>query len=87
MRNVFFCVYHKSVWDKEWKYIVYRNKWIDFSKIKVVNEYCRWVHASVRSVKNSGSLEIFNASITDLQAIMKICHAQYYFKYNLKSYS
>ena len=65
-------------------------------KIKVVNKYCRWVHARVRSAENCSSLEIFNASMTDLQAIAQIynyksCdyaiinHARYYFKYNLKS--
>ena len=30
---------------------------------------------------------MFNASMTGLQAITQICHAQYYFKYNLKNYS
>ena len=53
----------------EQKNIVYRNKWIDFGKIKGENKYCRWVHASVRSVENCSSLEIFNASMTDLQAM------------------
>ena len=64
-----FFLYCKFGWDMEQKNIVYRNKWIDFGKIKGENKYCRWVHASVRSVENCSSLEIFNASITDLQAM------------------
>ena len=36
--------------------------------------------ASIRSVEDSSSLEIFNASMTDVQAITRICHAQYCFK-------
>ena len=60
-------------------------------EIKVVNKYCRKVHASIRSIENCCSLEIFNASITDLQGKTQICnykscnyaiinHARYYFK-------
>ena len=42
------------------------------------------MRASIRSVGNCSSLEIFIASITDLQAITEIRHARYCFKYNLK---
>ena len=83
LRNAFFFVYHKFDWDKEQKQFTEIN--IDFSKIKVVNKYHRWVRTSIRSVENCSSLEILNAFMTGLQAITQICHAQYYFKYNLKS--
>ena len=60
--------------------IVYSNKyWYNKS-----SKHCKWVRyvsgASIRSVENCSSLEIFNASMTDVQAITRICHAQYCFK-------
>ena len=36
LRNVSLFIYHKFGWDMEQKYIVYRNKQIDFGKITVV---------------------------------------------------
>ena len=51
LRNAFFFVYHKLDWDME--------EINRFGKIKVVNKYCSWVHASVRSVENCSSLEIY----------------------------
>ena len=78
-----FFVYHKFGCDMEQKYIVYRNKQIYFGKVKGKNMYCRWVHASVTSIESCSSLEIFNASVTDLQVVTQICHAQHYLKYNL----
>ena len=41
------------------------------------------MHASVGSVENCSSLEIFIASMTGLQTITQICYVHYYFKYNL----
>ena len=46
---------------------------INFGKIKIVNENYSGVYAIDRSSENS--MEKFNASMTELQAITQICHA------------
>ena len=66
----FFFVYHKFGWDMQQKYVVYRNKQTDFVKMKVVNKYCRWVHASVRLVEYCSFVEIFSAG--DIQKLFLI---------------
>ena len=53
---------------------------INFGKIKIVNENYSGVYAIDRSSENS--MEKFNASMTELQAITQICHAWYYYNLN-----
>ena len=60
MRNIFFFAYHKLGSG-----MIHKNRYIDFGKIKVVNKYCRWVHASIRSVESCSSPEIL-VSMTNM---------------------